>query len=175
MKVQCICFLILSTTYTHAYEHVVVKGDSLWSLSKRHLGSGSKWTEITYKDGSYPNEYDLTIGRTLNIASPTTPLFNQAVVGNQGAVNLVNEKVQPTIKQKKQTAPLSSSQPALAFNTSVYCCASQTVVMNEFGGFEVAKEDHPFYVQEKPNTQQKMAKFMNIRISEELLDAFNDN
>lgn len=146
-----------------------MSGDSLWSLSKQYLGCGSKWKQVTYKDGTYPEEMDLTIGRTLVFSSSTT-IPTKSVVDTQRAVTTAVRVQLP----KFVAAPSPKPTEVLSFNTSVYCCAQQKVVMGENGQFQIVDETHPFYVQEAPDAERQMAKFMNIRISEELLDAFSD-
>lgn len=49
-------------------EHRVSKGDTLWALSKKYYGTGSKWEKIANANGIAKSEVDkLDIGRTLII------------------------------------------------------------------------------------------------------------
>jgi hypothetical protein len=155
---KCICILILYASSVSAVEHKVEKGDSLWSLAKQFNGCGGTWRSIRYSDGQTPNEYSLEVGRTVIIPAkqPPTESAEPAQLVN---LNLPVEEITPR------------ASVSLSFNKSMYCCAPDTVVMNAIGGFEVVPERHPFYVQEKRDEKARMAKFMNIRISEELLNA----
>jgi nucleoid-associated protein YgaU len=49
--------------------HVVKAGDTLWSLAVKHLGSGTRWTEIQQFNGGQEkcDPYKLRIGSTLKI------------------------------------------------------------------------------------------------------------
>tara|TARA_A200000159_G_scaffold106585_1_gene99256 strand:+ start:12878 stop:13294 length:417 start_codon:yes stop_codon:yes gene_type:complete len=136
----------------------VEKGDSLWSLAKQFNGCAATWPAIRYSNGQTPNEYKLEVGRTVIIPS------KKSSTESAEPVQIATQKA--PVKEVSQRATIS-----LSFNKSMYCCAPDTVVMNAIGGFEVVPERHPFYVQEKRDEKARMAKFMNIRISEELLNA----
>ncbi|OES24209.1 hypothetical protein BFV94_4589 [Alteromonas macleodii] len=141
----------------------------MWSISKQYLGCGTKWREITYDDGTYPEERDLTIGRTLifDIASvESTPEVIQKEVVTAANTRVIPKPVTPP--------PQTHSQQTLAFNTAIYCCAMDTFVMDTSGQFVVVPQEHPFIRTAAP--KQKMLPFMkDIRISQELIDAFNDD
>ena len=155
---SCICILILCAFSVSAVEHKVVKGDSLWSLAKQFNGCGGSWRAIRYRNGQTPDEYKLEVGRTVSIPSKK-PSTESA------------ETVQQIPMATPVGVPPLNVSVSLSFNKNMYCCAPDTVVMNGIGGFEVVPERHPFYVQEKRDEEARMAKFMNIRISEELLNA----
>jgi len=46
--------------------HVIVKGDTLWSLAVRYLGNGQKWPEIQKLNGGI-DPLKLPIGKILKI------------------------------------------------------------------------------------------------------------
>ena len=46
--------------------HTVVRGDTLWSLAVRYLGSGHRWIEIQQANGGI-DPHRLQIGTTLRI------------------------------------------------------------------------------------------------------------
>jgi len=64
------CLFILSTTSASAYQedrkpiiHTMVKGDTLWSLSKRYFNDPYVWAKITELDGKpVPDVYRISIG-----------------------------------------------------------------------------------------------------------------
>ena len=57
-------------------EHVVERGETLWSLAQRYLGAGSRYTELAdlNRDVLGPNPGFLTVGEVLHVpaATPTT-------------------------------------------------------------------------------------------------------
>lgn len=156
---KCISLLILSLSLMcNAFEHTVVTGDSLWSLSKRYLGSGSLWRTVTYADGSMPDEQYLTVGRLLR--------FNAAAQSDFGS-----SADRHTASENNASTSISNNN-TLAFNTRLYCCGLDTVVMHPNGHFEITSEPHPFMTPPQV-TKQKMVPFMNINISQELIDALD--
>ena len=82
--------LVLSTS-AFAVEYTVAKGDTLWGIAQKTLGSGAKWSEIyeankdTVKD---PNM--IYVGQKLTIPGEEEPsnVFTGSSVGMQGTVSV---------------------------------------------------------------------------------------
>lgn len=168
---KCICILILFSEFAQSAEHTIVHGDNLWSLSKRYLGSSSKWREIVYEGGALPNELDLNVGRKLVFPS-ITPSLQKVKTTKVKNSSIPFDYISTS---ETEAGSIFSPRKTLSFNKSLYCCAANTIVMDENGSFEVGQQSHPFYVQKAPNVESKMASFMNIKISEDLLNAFDKN
>ena len=50
-------------------EYVVKKGDSLWSIAKRYLGSGFKYKDIA-KSNNISNPDDIEVGQKIILPDP---------------------------------------------------------------------------------------------------------
>jgi hypothetical protein len=164
---KCIAILILTLPVsTYAFEHLVVAGDSLWILSAHYLGSGLKWRQITYLNGRQPLEQSLTVGRFV------TDEHHQkgTIVNLSHPVPAITTHALP-----RATVTLPHNTSSLSFNTAFYCCAKDVVSMDEYGHFQITPQSHPFFTALDTPIKQNMSSFMNINISEDLLNAFNEN
>lgn len=65
------------TTGRSIKEHVVVKGESLWSIAEKELGSGYKWKDLAIANGL--NTSILEVGQKLNLPELTKPETAQAI------------------------------------------------------------------------------------------------
>jgi hypothetical protein len=170
---KCITILILNMPVgISAFEHPVVTGDSLWELSNHYLGSGVQWKRLTYLDGSQPIERNLKVGRLV-----TDEAQRKETVAVTNPVPTISNTAQSRVMKKLRvtTASPPHTTTHLSFNTRSYCCAEDVVSMDEHGSFQITPQTHPFFsVLDKPN-KQKMSSFMNINISEDLLNVFNDH
>ena len=63
-----------------ASNYTVVKGDSLWSIAKKHLGSGARWVEIYEANKDIiKNPNAIYTGQLLNIPDGSDPAPSQPV------------------------------------------------------------------------------------------------
>jgi hypothetical protein len=161
----CIAILILFSAFsTKAFEHTVLKGDSLWLLSQQYLGTGVNWKQIMYADGTKPHAHDLVIGRVVTVSE----FGAQSIQAPQSANPATDQRT-------TQSSHIASRGTSLSFNTALYCCGAEVVTMDAQGIFIVIPQPHPFVTQSYAPAKQEMATFMNIKISKELFDAINTN
>jgi len=162
---KCIAILILACVFsTKAFEHTVVKGDSLWLLSEKYLGTGVNWKQIMYADGTKPHAHDLAIGRVVTVSEFGAQSFQAPQSANPA-----------TAQKSTQSSHIASRGTSLSFNTALYCCGAEVVTMDAQGIFIVIPQPHPFVTPSYALAKQEMATFMNIKISKELFDAINTN
>jgi hypothetical protein len=166
---KCIAIVILLySDAIYSFEHEVISGDSLWSISKHYLGSGNKWQTIRYEDGTVPNPRYLKPGRIV-----TEPSMQQSGENLESINQVTLEKAPQAIVEINVVQ--NSSSPVLSFNTASYCCSMETIVMDQHGQFEVVDEQNAFVKLFTPPKKQKMSSFMNIKISEDLINALDGN
>jgi len=171
MKI-CITILILITSIAvFSFEHAVVRGDSLWALSQHYLGSAMQWKHITYLDSSQPFARKLSVGRFV------TDMVQQNENITALSSHSISSPVQGSVMKKSPVTSVFTPRTttSLSFNTRFYCCAADVVSMDEHGKFQITPQTHPFLTAIDQPVKQKMMSFMNINISQELLDAFNNN
>jgi nucleoid-associated protein YgaU len=75
-------------------EHIVTKGESLWSISQKYLNSGSHWEDIA-KINELKAPYTIEVGQKLMV-----PTFDEPNLANEPQSPTPN----PTVKTPVQTA-----------------------------------------------------------------------
>lgn len=89
----------------YSFEYAMVKGDTLWSLSKRYLKDPYLWPQITYLDGTAVKEpRRMPIGTLLLI--PKSIANDRAVIELDQSVDKVKEA---DVKDNVQPSPQASA------------------------------------------------------------------
>lgn len=69
-----------ASTQTSTIEHVVVKGETLWSIAEDSFGSGYNWVDITVANGLNSNIIEVGQKLTIPDVSPKQPTSTKKTV-----------------------------------------------------------------------------------------------
>lgn len=105
-----------------ASNYTVVKGDSLWSIAKKHLGSGTRWVEIYEANKDIiKNPNAIYTGQILNIPDGSDSAPSQPVDPVQPA-----EPVQPVDPPAEPEAPYQLADADTPINVDFSCVVSES-------------------------------------------------
>lgn len=154
-----------------SFEYSVVKGDTLWEIARTHLGDAQLWPSLIYQNGEQPEPRKLIPGRII-----TDWGAEKEITRRYTASEAISKKTNHSDDLKKNTKTSSSSSVTnYSFSTSLYCCAQKKIQMNQYGRFEMIQEDHIFVQPVIKISTQPMKSFMNISISQELIDVVKEH
>lgn len=139
------CLFILSTTSVSAYQedekaiiHTMVKGDTLWSLSKIYFNDPYIWAKITELDGNpVPDVYRIPTGHKVLVrpeikANPQIKNTNGKVATNIAARKVNKEKVNKKNDKKVTLSTVAKVNPFVTPKNSLVKKHVEKVHRNQY-------------------------------------------